>query len=203
MTLPVGEKGKEAPGRLGCRSLCRGAEPNLAVRLLPGRATVVFLRDELRVTLKPPAGNAAKLTALDVFPEPEQISDPSVQRVYSVDQGYVGAAEAGGRRQIPPHFRWCCRRRDRRCKGAASAGRLLVTVTSDFNNQCLRQSSRQMFRHHHGHAVGCGAAGLVRGVARQDCRANADRSPSGPPRACLRRRHDPEPDALRVPRCFR
>ena len=33
--------------------------------------------------------NAGKLSALDVFPVPEQVSDPSVQQVYRTDNGYA------------------------------------------------------------------------------------------------------------------
>ena len=43
---------------------------------------------EVWLVLTAPA-NAVKLTALDVFPVPEQVSDPSVQQVYPTEAGYA------------------------------------------------------------------------------------------------------------------
>lgn len=43
---------------------------------------------EVWLELTEPA-NATKLTTLDVFPVPEQVSDPSVQQAYRIDNGYA------------------------------------------------------------------------------------------------------------------
>jgi len=129
VTLPVSEKGKEAPaGSAAARFVA--ARAALPVQLVAWEGHGRVLRDELRVTLKPPAGTP-KLRALDVFPEPEQITDPSVQRVYSVDQEYVVLLKPAQGAKIPAAFSMVLSSPGQALQGAASAGRLLVTVTSD------------------------------------------------------------------------
>ncbi|MGL4231383.1 MAG: protein-disulfide reductase DsbD family protein, partial [Casimicrobium sp.] len=53
--------------------------------------------------LTPPA-NAPKLTRFDVFPEVEQITDPSVQKVYATPNGYAAQLKLVDGAKVPERF---------------------------------------------------------------------------------------------------
>ena len=87
VTLPVGKDPKPSDSALRFAA-ARGATPGDAsawkatLHTAPGAGRDVWLE------LIAPA-NAAKLAALDVFPVPEQVTDPSVQQGYRTDAGYA------------------------------------------------------------------------------------------------------------------
>ena len=87
VTLPVGKDAK--PSATAPRfAAARTATPGDASSWKATLHTAVNPAREVWLELLAPA-NAAKLAALDVFPVPEQVSDPSVQQVYRTDSGYA------------------------------------------------------------------------------------------------------------------
>ena len=91
LTLPVGNKdakpGDAAPRFAAARTAIPGDASAWKATLHTAAHTNSAAR-EVWLELVAPA-NAAKLAALDVFPVPEQVSDPSVQQVYRTDNGYA------------------------------------------------------------------------------------------------------------------
>jgi len=87
LTLPVGKDAKpsDAAPRFAA---ARTATPGDASAWKATLHAAVNPAREVWLELVAPA-NAAKLSALDVFPIPEQVSDPSVQQVYRTDDGYA------------------------------------------------------------------------------------------------------------------
>ena len=87
LTLPVAKDAK--PSDAAARfAAARTATPGDASAWRATLHTALNPAREVWLELAAPA-NAAKLAALDVFPVPEQVSDPSVQQVYRTDNGYA------------------------------------------------------------------------------------------------------------------
>ena len=90
VTLPVGEKGKDAPaGPAAARFVAaRAAQPGDASAWKATLYAAPNPTREVWLDVTAPA-NTGNLTGLDVFPVQEQISDPSVQQVYRTERGYA------------------------------------------------------------------------------------------------------------------
>ncbi|MEO7255311.1 MAG: thioredoxin family protein [Casimicrobium sp.] len=87
LTLPIGKEATAGP--LAPRfTAARIATPGDASAWKATLHTVPNAAKEVWLDLVAPV-SAGKLTALDVFPVPEQVSDPSVQQVYRTDTGYA------------------------------------------------------------------------------------------------------------------
>ncbi len=76
-----------------------------------------------------PAAGALSLASFDVFPEPEQINDPSVQRVYRTKTGYAVALKLVEGAKVPPTFNVVLTSKDQLI-GAAKAGIVRVNVAA-------------------------------------------------------------------------
>lgn len=129
LTLPVGEKGQEVAAGPAARRFA-AARNDVPAPLVGWQGQARVLRDELRVTLIPPAATP-RLRALDLFPEPEQITDPAVQRVYSVGGEYVAVLKPAQGARIPAAFALVLSAPGQALQGGSSSGRLLVNVVAD------------------------------------------------------------------------
>jgi thiol:disulfide interchange protein len=76
-----------------------------------------------------PAAGALSLVSFDVFPEPEQINDPSVQRVYRTKTGYAVALKLVEGAKVPPTFNVVLTSKDQLI-GTAKAGIVSVSVAA-------------------------------------------------------------------------
>jgi thiol:disulfide interchange protein len=76
-----------------------------------------------------PATGAPSLAGFDVFPEPEQINDPSVQRVYRTKTGYAVALKLVEGAKVPPTFNVVLTSKESLI-GAAKAGFVSVNVAA-------------------------------------------------------------------------
>ncbi|MGL4234399.1 MAG: protein-disulfide reductase DsbD domain-containing protein, partial [Casimicrobium sp.] len=83
MTLPVAASANKVNA-----DAWRNAEARIPKALDGWRGEALVNAREMTLLLTPPA-NAPKLTRFDVFPEVEQITDPSVQKVYATPNGYA------------------------------------------------------------------------------------------------------------------
>lgn len=66
-----------------------------------GKAAVAGREMLIEIT---PAAGAPALVKFDVFPEPEQITDPSVQKVYRTSTGYAAQLKLVDGAKVPPNF---------------------------------------------------------------------------------------------------
>jgi thiol:disulfide interchange protein/DsbC/DsbD-like thiol-disulfide interchange protein len=76
-----------------------------------------------------PAAGAPALSHFDIFPEPEQINDPSVQRVYRTKAGYAVALKWVEGAKVPPTFNVVLTSTEP-LLGAAKAGLMQVSVAA-------------------------------------------------------------------------
>jgi thiol:disulfide interchange protein DsbD len=87
VTLPIAANASAGPAAARFAA-ARAAMPGDASAWKATLHTATNPAREAWLELTAPA-NAVALTALDVFPVPEQVNDPSVQQVYRTEQGYA------------------------------------------------------------------------------------------------------------------
>ena len=131
ITLPVipsGTAGTTSAENAATKSRFANADASKPVALTgwSGKANVSGRDLLLEIT---PAAGAVALSKFDVFPEPEQINDPAVQRVYRTKTGYAVALKLVDGAKVPDTFNLVMTSSEA-FVGAAKAGLLPVTVAA-------------------------------------------------------------------------